>query len=125
MATPADTSAPTVAPTVDPVASKPRLYFPPPPIIQTYNKYQDVNNDKNLQNTQTLYFLNKIIEWIKYDKSYNSLKKLLKYFKGTDGYEITYKLLKLFVKRGNTNWYDLKIQQDLVKDYIKHKLSKL
>ena len=129
MATPATTSAPTVAPavapTVAPIASKPKLYFPPPPIIQTYHQYQDVNNDKHLQNTQTLYFLNKTIDWIKYDKSYSSLKKLQKYFKSPDGYEITYKLLKLFVKRGNTNWYDLKIQQDLVKDFIKHKLSKL
>ena len=129
MATPAPTVAPTVAPAAAPAAPAapvaPRLYFPPPPIIQTYNQYQDVNNDKNLQNTQTLYFLNKTIDWIKYDKSYNRLKKLQKYFKGPDGYEITYKLLKLFVKRGNTNWYDLKIQQDLVKDFIKHKLSKL
>jgi hypothetical protein len=123
MAAPVPTPAPTPAPA--PVAATPRLYYPPPPIIQTYTQYQDVNNDKNLQNTQTLYFLNKIVDWIKYDKSYNSLKKLQKYFKGPDGYEITYKILKLFVKRGNTNWYDLKIQQDLVKDYIKHKLSKL
>jgi hypothetical protein len=36
-----------------------------------------------------------------------------------------HKLLKLFVRKGNTNWYDLKIQQSLVKDYIKHKLNKL
>jgi hypothetical protein len=128
MATPAPTPspAPVASPAVSaPAVSTPRLYFPPPPIIQTYHQYQDINNDKHLQNTQVLYFLNKIIDWIKYDKSYNKLKKLQKYFNRDEGYEITYKLLKLFVKRGNTNWYDLKIQQDLVKDFIKHKLSKL
>ena len=114
--------SPAAAPAAAPAAYK---YFPAPPIIQTYHKYQDVNNDTNLQHKETLYFLGKTIDWIKYDKSFKSLKKFEKYFKGADGYEIMYKLLKLFVKRGNTNWYDLKIQQDLVKDYIKHKLSKL
>lgn len=74
---------------------------------------------------ETVYFLDKTLEWIKYDYSFNKLKKFTKYLKGPDGYTIMYKLLKLFVKRGNTNWYDLKIQESLVKSYIKHKLSKI
>lgn len=100
-------------------------YFPAPPVISTYHQYQDVNNDPNLQHTETLYFLDKTLEWIKYDKSYKKLKKFERYLKGPNGYEIIHKLLKLFVRKGNTNWYDLKVQQSLVKDYIKHKLSKL
>ncbi len=100
-------------------------YYPAPPVIATYHKYQDVNNDPNLQHTETLYFLDKTLDWIKHDKSFKKLKKFEKYLKGVDGYEIMYKLLKLFVRKGNTNWYDLKVQKSLVKDYIKHKLSKL
>jgi hypothetical protein len=126
-------SAPAPAPISVPSAPVPSAsaplntykYFPAPPIISSYHKYQDVNNDPNLQHEETLYFLSKVKEWIKYDKSYKKLQRFEKYIKGPKGYDIIHKLLKLFVKRGNTNWYDLKLQQDLVKDYIKHKLSKL
>ncbi len=99
-------------------------YFPAPPLITTYHQYQDVNNDDNLQHMETLYFLSETLDWIDNDKSFKKLKKFKKYLKGSDGYEIMHKILKLFVRRGNTNWYDLKIQRSLVKDYIRHKLSK-
>ncbi len=105
--------------------SKPQLYFPAPPIISSIVSYQDVNNDKYLQDMETRYFLEKTIECIKYDKSWKKLKKMKRHLEGPDGYEIMYKILKLFVKRGNTNWYDLKIQQELVMDFIKHKLTKI
>ena len=105
--------------------SKPYVYFPAPPIISTIHQYQDVNNDKNLQNKVTLYFLEKTIECIKYDESWKSLKRVGKHLKGKDGYEIMHKLLKLFVRRGNTNWYDLRVQEELVLNFIKHKLSQV
>lgn len=132
-ATPAETPAPapaasaeTPAPAATPEAPKKEYYiYPAPPIISSITSYQNVNTDSNLQDMETRYFLNKIIECITYDNSWKKLKKLKKYFKNDEGYEITYKLLRLFVKRGNTNWYDLKIQQNLVMDFIKHKLTKL
>jgi hypothetical protein len=37
----------------------------------------DVNNDNNLQDMETRYFLNKITECIKYDKSWKKLKKFM------------------------------------------------
>jgi hypothetical protein len=107
------------------IPQKQYKYFPAPPVITTYHKYQDVNNDSYLQEKETFYFLDKTLDWIKEDKSFKKLKKFEKYLKGPDGYTIMHKLLKLFVRKGNTNWYDLKIQQSLVKDYIKHKLNKL
>jgi hypothetical protein len=121
-------SGPSIAPTGAasvPSVTKERLYYPAPPIIQTYHQYQDVNNDKNLQNMETLFFLKRTIECINYNKSWKGLKKFKKHLNSPNGYEIIHKLLKLFVRRGNTNWYDLKVQKDLVLDYIKHKLSKL
>jgi hypothetical protein len=120
---PAPATAAAAAPTKS--SSKQQLYFVPPPIISSYTRYQDVNNDSKLQEMETLYFLERTKECIKYNKSWNKLKKFSKYLKGEEGYEIMHKLLRLFVKRGNTNWYDLKIQQELVLDFIKHKLSKI
>jgi hypothetical protein len=121
------TATPAATPAATPVTSiLPKFnYFLAPPIIQTYHKYQDVNNDVDLQEKETFYFLDKIIDLIKHDKSFKKLKRFERYLKGPDGYTIMHKLLKLFVKRGNTNWYDLKIQESLVKDFIKHKLNKI
>ena len=110
------------APAVAPVEFK---YYPPPPIISSIHHYQDINNDTNLQTKETVYFLDLTLEMIQYNNSWRKLKKFKKYIKGEDGYQIIYKLLRLFVKRGNTNWYDLKMQKQLVLDFIKFKLSKI
>jgi hypothetical protein len=91
----------------------------------TSYSYQDVNADKQLQYSITDYFLEKTIDWMKHDKSYKKVKKFLRYLTGPDGEEIMHKILRLFVKKGETNWYDLKIQKSLVKNYIKHRLAKL
>ncbi len=118
-------SAPAPTAPATPTPSKPHLYFPAPPIISSITSYQDINNDTNLQNMETIYFLERTRECIKKDKSWKKLKKFSKYLNSEDGYEIIYKILRLFVKRGNTNWYDLKIQQHLVMDFIKYKLTKV
>ena len=94
------------------------------PSSSSYN-YQNINNDLNLQENVTDYFLEKTIGWIKNDYSFSKCKKHLKKLEGVHGDDIMYKLLKLFVKKGNTNWYDLKTQKDLVKDFIRHKLKSL
>ena len=98
-------------------------YFQPPPFISTIHKYQTVNGDKELQRKVTNYFLDKTRKWIKKDKLFS--KKYLSNIKDdTDGFKIIHNILKLFVRRGETNWYDLKEQCDLVKEFIKYKLSK-
>ena len=124
--------APYVAPYVAPTTNVPypgsntntRYYFQPPPFVSTrYYKYINVNDDKLLHEKETTYFLNKTIGWIDNDNRFKTSKKYLSKLKSDDGYAIMHKLLKLFVRKGNTNWYDLKIQKDLVKDYIRHKLK--
>jgi len=98
--------------------------FQPPPFITTYYKYQDVNNDINLQEKVTLRFLKRTIKFLNEKSDYKHLKnKFLNKLKSEDGYDIMHRMLKLFVKRGDTNWYDLREQYDLVDRYIKHKLS--
>lgn len=97
-------------------------YFEPPPVIETTVKYQDINNDVNLQSQVTNKFLDKTIRWLKNDDSFKKCKKYLSKIEGDDGYDIIYRMLKLFVKKGNTNWYDLSEQSSLVKDFIRYKL---
>lgn len=117
------TSPPTA--TVATQTQKAYRYYPAPPIIPSYYKYQNVNADQTLQHDVTMYFLEETIDWMTYDKSYKKVKKYLRDIKGVDGYNIIYKLLRLLVKRGRTNWYDLKIQSSLVKSFIRHKLESL
>jgi hypothetical protein len=64
-------------------------------------------------------------EWLETNKDTEMKEKFLRYLNGPDGEEIMHKILRLFVKKGDTNWYDLKIQKSLVKSYIKHRLAKL
>ena len=60
---------------------------------------------------------------MKKDKSFS--KKYLSNIKDNKtNFDIIHSILKLFVRRGNTNWYDLKEQSSLVKEFIKYKLSK-
>ncbi len=124
-APPTVTATPTVTAPTTTAAPQPRLYFPPPPFIPTIRQYQDVNRDENLQYSVTIYFLDRVIDNIKYNQSWKKYKKFKKYLKGSDGYNIMHKLLRLFVKRGNTNWFDLKSQRELVEDYIKYKLKNI
>jgi len=100
-------------------------YFEPPPIIGTFYKYQDVNSNKNLQKNITKYFLKSILKSIKKDDLFSHLKSKYKILKSKDGYNIIYKILKRFVKKGNTNWYDLRDQKTLIMDYVKYKLGKI
>jgi hypothetical protein len=100
-------------------------YYPAPPIISSYYKYQNVNTDPNLQHMVTTDYHEKVIEWIKRDKTFKKFKKFEKELKSDIGYEMIHKILKLFVKRGNTNWYDLKEQNSLIKAYIRHQLNTL
>ena len=114
---------PTVKPPPIPTSKDTFIYFEPPPFIETVYKYQNVNADKELQNIVTNKFLNKTIRWIQEDNNFKKYKKYLSLLKNDDGYNIIYKMLRLFVKKGNTNWYDLSRQESLIKDFIKYKLE--
>jgi hypothetical protein len=102
--------------------NKPK-YYPAPPVIKSIYKYQTVNGDPKLQQMVTERFLNYIIEWIDTDNDFKIFRKLLSKFNSDAGYDIVYKLLRLFVKKGNTNWYDLDMQKDLMKEYLAYKLK--
>ncbi len=126
--TPAISLNPYTTPVVNPVTNKLEiapLYSQPITYVPTTYRYQNINNDKNLQNLETTYYLEKTIEWMKHDSSYSKVKKYLSSLRGENGYEIIYKILRMYVKQNNTNWYDLKAQKILIKQYIRHKLKQL
>ena len=100
-----------------------QLYFPAPPYILTYRQYQNVNADKRLQDMVTKKFLKKLKVWLKNDTSYKSVKKFNKIIDKDEGYDIVHYILRILVKRGRTNWYDLDLQEGLVKKYILFKLK--
>ena len=100
-------------------------YFPPPPFIPSIHNYPNVNVDMNLQNSVTDKFQKELIYWMETDPQFKSTKKYLKNIKGPSGHEIVRKILHLFVRRGNTNWYDLELQYNVVKQFVLHKLETL
>lgn len=100
-------------------------YFIPPPIHTSIVEYQDINKDKNLRDIVTNYFLEKTIKWIKLDKKFNHLKDKIKSLETNKGYTIIYNLLRQYVKSNTSNWYDLKKNKNIIKDYLKYKIGKI
>lgn len=99
-----------------------KRYYPVPPVLPGTIEYQDVGKNMNLRKEISKYYLEKTIEWIQKD---NKLKKYVKLLKSKDGLEIIYNLLRVYVKNGKANWYDLRDSYNypIVKDYLKYKLE--
>jgi hypothetical protein len=98
-----------------------RKYFVPPPFINSTITYQDVNKDPELRKMMTIFFLNKSIKWINKYKEFTNAKKILPLLKSKDGYNLVYNLLRKYVKQNNINWYDLKENYSIVKDFLRYK----
>lgn len=95
------------------------------PHIKSYYEYLDVNQDKNLQKNVTMFFYREMMDkWINNDIQYKKLKNK-KLLKSKDGLQLIYKILNKLVKKGETNWYDLRDPQyELTKDFIFYQLNK-
>jgi len=109
--------------TIDNINNSTRPIYVAPPFISSYTRYQNVNNDKDLQTDVTLYFLDEINEWFKTCPRFRKLKKYKKDFDGKNGFEIMHKILKIAVRRGYTNWYDMIDEYNHVKRWIHRKLT--
>ena len=100
-------------------------YFIPPPNITSVIEYQNVNKDERLRKNVTDFFLKKSIKWIENYKEFEHLKNKQELLKSTKGYNIIYNLLREFVKKGSNNWFDLRENYDVIKDYLRYKLGKI
>ena len=99
-----------------------KRYYPVPLSLPGTIEYQDVGKDMNLRKDISKYYLEKTIEWIEKDKK---LKKYSKLLKSEDGLEVIYNLLRVYVKNGKANWYDLRDPNNapVIKEYLKYKLN--
>ncbi len=100
-------------------------YFIPPPIVTNVVEYQNVNKDQNLRKNVTDFFLKKSIKWIENYQEFKHLENKLNLLKSEKGYNIIYNLLREFVKKGSNNWFDLRDNYDVIKDYLRYKLGKI
>ena len=100
-----------------------KVFIAPTPLVSGV-EYQDVGKDMNLRKDVSIFYLEKIIKWIDEDKDFKSLKKHLKLLKSNKGLEVIYNFLRLLVKNGRANWYDLRDSYNypIVKEYLKFKL---
>jgi hypothetical protein len=102
--------------------NKIRTYFIPPAFTERVYEYQNINKDKRLRFDMTQFYYNKIIKWITNQEFFSKYKKLLPFLKTDKGFKYVYILLRIFIKRTHLNWYDLKDNYDVVKDFFQRKL---
>jgi len=110
---------------IDNSSGTPRKYYPVPPVPPISIEYQDIGKNMNLRKDVTKYYLTNLIQWIEKDKNFKHLKKHLRSLKSKDGLEIIYNLLRLYVKNGKANWYDLRDSNNspVIKDYLRYKIG--
>lgn len=79
-------------------------------------EYQDINEDKELQNDVIVFYYNKTIKWLDKNDEFKKSKKGIAYIKT---------VLKLYIKKNNAKWYELRGEDnyDSVKEFIRKNLS--
>jgi len=91
--------------------------------IQSSYEYQDVNKDMNLRQNMTIFFHKKVVKWIHNNEEFTKYKHMNDFLHTKKGYKFIYTLLRIFVKKYNLNWFDLKDNYYVVKDYLEKKLA--
>ncbi len=119
----------TVAKKEEPVSyEKPAVkrYWPVPPLIESVTEYQNVNKDINLRKDVTKFFHEKVIKWVSDTEGeyaeFKQFKPKLTFLKSTDGQMHIYNLLRHFVKKSGINWYDLRDNYSLIKEFLSKRL---
>ena len=99
-----------------------RRYWPVPLVTSYEYQYQNVNKDVNLRKSVTEFFHKKTIKWIKNNEEFKKHESQLDFLNTTEGKMHMYNLLRKFIKKSGINWYDLRDNYSIIKDYINHKL---
>jgi hypothetical protein len=79
--------------------------------------------DLRLRKDVTNFFHEKVIKWITNYPEFSQYKSKLSSIKTIDGQLFIYKILRKFIKKSGINWYDLRDNYSIVKEYINTKLS--
>ena len=81
-------------------------------------EYQNVNTDLHLRKDVTMFFHKKVIKWITNYPEFSRHKSKLKMLESLDGQMHVYNLLRKFIKKSGINWYDLRDNYSIIKDYL-------
>ena len=110
------------------IDTKPSTYYiMPTPFIQSYYNYQDINQDPHLRIDVVNFFYDKLLKWVSSSsiyKKYRSHEDYIYNNKKKIKYKL-YKLLRFFVKKTNLNWYELRTNHFIIKEFIKNKFNLL
>ena len=103
-----------------PLTEKPefRRYWPVPPVIESVFEYQNVNADLHLRKEVTEFFHKKVIKWINNYPEFSKHKSKLTSINSIDGQMHIYNLLRKFIKKSGINWYDLRDNYSIIKEYL-------
>lgn len=109
---------------IKPLTEKPqyRRYWPVPVLLESVYEYQNINTDLNLRKDVTNFFQRKIIKWIKNYPEFSQHKSKLNFLESVDGQMHIYNLLRKFIKKSGINWYDLRDNYSIIKEYLNEKL---
>jgi hypothetical protein len=102
-------------------------YYIIPPMIPSYYDYQDINQDPKLRIDVVNYYYHKLLKWVSSSSMYkehrehkddlhenkNKVKKNI------------HKLLKYFVKQARINWYELRSNHIIIKEFFSKKFDLL
>jgi hypothetical protein len=102
-----------------------RRYWPVPLLMPSVFEYKNVNKDLALRKDVTTFFHIKVLKWINTETAYKKIKSKKKFLESIDGQMHIYNLLRKFVKHSGINWYDLRDNYALIKDFLASKLNKL
>jgi len=107
-----------------PLTEKPKYkrYWPVPPIHESVFEYQNINTDLNLRKDVTNFFHKKVIKWITNYPEFSHHKNNLTFLESIDGKMHIYNLLRKFIKKSGINWYDLRDNYAIIKDYLNTQL---
>jgi hypothetical protein len=99
-----------------------RRYWPVPPLIDSVYEYQNINKDVNLRKDVTDFFYRKVLKWIEEYPEFTHLKSQKMYLQSNEGIMHIYNLLRHFIKKSGINWYDLRDNYTVIKEYLSKKL---
>lgn len=101
---------------------KTKRYWPAPPLIDSVYEYQNVNKDVNLRKDVTNFFQQKVLKWIEKHPKFIHLKSQKNYLQTNKGKMHIYQLLRHYIKKSGINWYDLRDNRSIIKEYLSKKL---
>jgi hypothetical protein len=99
-----------------------KRYWPVPPLIDSIYEYQDVNKDVNLRKDVTEFFHKKVLKWINEYSEFAHLKSQKHYLETDEGKMHIYNLLRHFIKKSGINWFDLRDNYSIIKEYLSEKI---